>query len=63
MTDWIDIGKMLIDRMVERGYPESVATTVAGAIEMNRDKAEEIAEKVLACTTPREAVKAVQPYF
>ena len=63
MRDWIDTAEMLIDRMVERGYPKSVTATVTGAIEMNPDKAEEIAEKVLACTTPREAVKAVQPYF
>lgn len=63
MKRWQDTAKRLIDEMYDREYPQSVIETVRGAMLKNPDKTDEIDERVRACKTPKEAVKAVQTYL
>ena len=61
---WQDTAKRLIDDMIDRkNFPDDVVETVRGAILTNPHKTEEIAKAVKACKTPKEAIKAVQPYM
>ena len=63
MDDWMNTAIGLMKILREKGFPESVVETAAGAIDLNRDKAKEIRDKVLNCKTPKEVVKAVQMYL
>ena len=60
---WQDIAKETVDEMRSRKYPQSVIETVVGAMDTMPSAAREIADAVMKTTTPREAVKAVQPYL
>ena len=60
---WQDTAKRLIDEMINRKYPMSVVNTARGAMLLNPEKTDEIDQKVRACQTPREVVKAMQMYY
>ncbi len=56
--------QMLTDEFEKgRGWPGSVSETIAGAAILNPEKEQEILTKARSCQTPREAVKAMQPYL
>ena len=61
---WQDKAKKLIDVMLDqKNFPYDVVETVRGAILINPQKTDEIDRVVRACNTPKEAIKAVQPYM
>lgn len=63
MQRWQDIAIATMKELSSRGYPQSVKETVAGAMQTHQENTQDIADAVMKTTTPREAVKAVQPYL